>query len=156
MTDQEKPVEISEKEFEWYQNRNRHEEALMRSIFGRKYEEPSTEQLQAEAQRRKAYLIGKFGGQEPGLTLQALEDRYEQSLMNLAAASDRHLSETLNPDEVLTMKMRFGLEGGQVRTLKEVGEALGRSKSTAWRYEQTAIRKLRTADPFAILNIDLP
>lgn len=61
---------------------------------------------------------------------------------------DEALSQHLTPREAQVLKMRFGLEDGQVRTLGEVGEELDISRERARQIEAEAIRKLRSAGPF--------
>jgi len=61
---------------------------------------------------------------------------------------DEALRRHLTPREAQVLRMRFGLEDGQVRTLGEVGEELEISRERARQIESEAIRKLRTAVPF--------
>lgn len=49
----------------------------------------------------------------------------------------------LSRREITVLRMRFGLEDGKSRTLKQAGEAIGKSKTTAWRVEREALQKLR-------------
>lgn len=51
---------------------------------------------------------------------------------------------TLTPVEVLVLRHRFGLEDGQPKSFKQVGEIIEKSKSTAWRVERQALSKLRS------------
>lgn len=51
--------------------------------------------------------------------------------------------EELTMRERRVLRLRFGLDDGKGKTLKQTGEALGVSKSTAWRDEWSALRKLR-------------
>ena len=66
----------------------------------------------------------------------------------LADMLDEALRRHLTPREAQVLRMRFGLEDGQVRTLGEVGEELDISRERARQIESEAIRKLRTAVPF--------
>jgi len=61
---------------------------------------------------------------------------------------DEALRRHLTPREAQVLRMRFGLEDGQVRTLGEVGEELDISRERARQIESEAIRKLRTTVPF--------
>jgi RNA polymerase primary sigma factor len=61
---------------------------------------------------------------------------------------DDALRRHLTPREAQVLRMRFGLEDGQVRTLGEVGDELDISRERARQIEGEAIRKLRTAVPF--------
>jgi len=66
----------------------------------------------------------------------------------LADMLDEALRQHLTPREAQVLRMRFGLEDGQVRTLGEVGDELDISRERARQIESEAIRKLRTAVPF--------
>lgn len=58
----------------------------------------------------------------------------------------REVFAPLDDIEKQVLSMRFGFAGGRERTLKEVGVAIGKSKSTAWRIEHQALAKLRTPE----------
>ena len=62
----------------------------------------------------------------------------------LGKALDRHLTTR----EAQVLRMRFGLDDGQARTLGEVGDELDISRERARQIEAEALRKLRTAVPF--------
>lgn len=49
----------------------------------------------------------------------------------------------LSRREKTVLKMRFGLGDGKSQTLRQVGAAIGRSQSTAWRVQRDALQKLR-------------
>ncbi|MBM2809316.1 MAG: polymerase, sigma 70 subunit, RpoD subfamily [Chloroflexi bacterium] len=66
----------------------------------------------------------------------------------LAHMLDDALRRHLTPREAQVLRMRFGLEDGQVRTLGEVGDELDISRERARQIEAEAIRKLRTTVPF--------
>ena len=57
------------------------------------------------------------------------------------------LGEYLTPREVDVLRLRFGLGGGQARTLMEVGEELGVSRERARQLEAEAVQKLKRAAP---------
>lgn len=61
---------------------------------------------------------------------------------------EQALRQHLTPREAQVLRMRFGLEDGQVQTLGEVGDKLDISRERARQIEAEAIRKLRTAVPF--------
>ncbi|MEA2640897.1 MAG: polymerase primary sigma factor [Chloroflexota bacterium] len=66
----------------------------------------------------------------------------------LADMLDQALNQHLTAREAQVLRMRFGLEDGQVRTLGEVGDQLDISRERARQIEAEAIRKLRTTVPF--------
>jgi len=51
--------------------------------------------------------------------------------------------ETLRPDERRVLRLRFGLEDGQSRTLEQVGRQFGETTEQIWQIEGKALRKLR-------------
>jgi RNA polymerase primary sigma factor len=59
--------------------------------------------------------------------------------LRVAIGSFRILSER----EVLVLRMRFGLDGGQQATLKQIGEQLGYTRERVRQIEQQALAKLR-------------
>ncbi len=61
----------------------------------------------------------------------SLKDQVEEALSGLSQRENTVIRE------------RFGLEDGRSKSLKEVGQTIDRSKSTVWRIEQHALRKLR-------------
>ena len=67
---------------------------------------------------------------------QAIEDHVEKQLLMTALSR-------LAPREARIMKLRFGLEGEQSRTQKEVADALGISQSYISRLEKRILSRLR-------------
>lgn len=65
----------------------------------------------------------------------------EEDLQRMKEAIGKMLS-TLNKREQQVLMLRYGLDGKE-RTLKEIGEAIGRSSSTVRRITISALRKLR-------------
>jgi len=70
---------------------------------------------------------------------------------DLAAAVRTALSD-LNPREQEILKMRFGIERGEVRTLAEIGREFGLSRERIRQLQAVALRKLRTAEAHASLR----
>jgi len=58
----------------------------------------------------------------------------------------------LNPREQEILKMRFGIERGEVRTLAEIGREFGLSRERIRQLQAVALRKLRTAEEHASLR----
>lgn len=57
----------------------------------------------------------------------------------------RYLAKYLTPREEKVIRLRFGLDDGQPRTLEEVGEIYGITRERIRQVEAKAIRKLRCA-----------
>lgn len=78
---------------------------------------------------------------DPGNFTDSIELNY--SFHRLFTEQVDVLMSSLSRRERTVLRMRFGLEDGKSKTLKQAGEAIGRSKSTAWRVEKEALQKLR-------------
>lgn len=86
---------------------------------------------------------------DPGDFTTSIELNYSSHKL-LTEQVDAVMSD-LSRRERTVLRMRFGLEDGKSKTLKQAGEAIGRSKTTAWRVEREALQKLRhpsKAKPF--------
>jgi RNA polymerase primary sigma factor len=60
--------------------------------------------------------------------------------------------ESLNKREVLVLKMRFGLGGGNDHTLEEVGNRFHVTRERIRQIERKALRKLRRPRTYQMLN----
>ncbi|MBU6391516.1 MAG: sigma-70 family RNA polymerase sigma factor, partial [Planctomycetes bacterium] len=65
-----------------------------------------------------------------------LEETYEREAME-------HLLEVIDKREAMVIKMRYGLENGEIKTLEEIGKLLNISRERVRQIENETIRKLR-------------
>eukprot|EP00741_Cyanophora_paradoxa_P004970 tig00000842_g4820.t1 len=68
-------------------------------------------------------------------------DRAERELMRESVA--RTLAKALSEREYMVLRMRFGLDDGEPKTLNQVGETLGVTRERVRQIEMKALRKLR-------------
>jgi RNA polymerase primary sigma factor len=124
---------------------------------------PATEEVAQYLQlsRKKLAIIKKalrITGAVPQADLQdeghALEDlladeRAEAPLAALLGADDEHLLrkslERLGPREAAVLCLRFGLNGEEPLTLKEIGDHFGLTRERVRQIECAALKKLRAA-----------
>jgi RNA polymerase primary sigma factor len=71
----------------------------------------------------------------PSVELQLIKSSFEEQIRNLVAELDEKEQEVL--------RMRFGLDGDEPKTLQEIGEALGLSRERIRQIESKAKEKLR-------------
>jgi RNA polymerase primary sigma factor len=55
------------------------------------------------------------------------------------------MASVLSPRERQVLRLRFGLDGGQVRTLKQVAEGIGVTRERVRQIQARALRRLRYA-----------
>jgi len=98
--------------------------------------------------------IGDDGGSQLGDLI--ADDEVESPVDNLQcddlANAVRGALSALNPREQEILKMRFGIERGEVRTLAEIGREFGLSRERIRQLQAVALRKLRTAEEHASLR----
>ena len=90
-------------------------------------------------------LIGEDGNLELGDTLeQDTVPEVELELIRDSFAQQiRSILGELEPKEQLVLKLRFGLDGDEPRTLQEIGESLGLSRERIRQIESKAKEKIR-------------
>ncbi len=81
-------------------------------------------------------LLSDVLGTENDIIYKALEDEVDRKLLQAALLK-------LNPREKRIMELRFGLQGGEEKTQKEVADLLGISQSYISRLEKRIIKRLR-------------
>ncbi|WP_423237182.1 RNA polymerase sporulation sigma factor SigE [Desulfonispora thiosulfatigenes] len=81
-------------------------------------------------------LLSDVLGTEGDLICKPLEEEVDKRLLHLAMKK-------INPRERKIMELRFGLQGGDERTQKEVADFLGISQSYISRLEKKIIRRLK-------------
>ena len=74
---------------------------------------------------------------------EAAETPYEQLEDKTVTDMLHDLVETLDPRELTILRYRFGLDGGQERTLEEVGEKFGVTRERVRQIQNIALNKLR-------------
>lgn len=128
------------------------EERLLGSIFN---EYPPVEEIQTRpadyvtkmneerAKQRRERLSRQLGEPEnTTATLEELEAKHTQTFGTLREQVEQVLG-SLTSRERQVLQGRFGLVDGKSRTLKQLGEEIGRSPRTVGRIERTALQKLR-------------
>lgn len=81
-------------------------------------------------------LLSDVLGTENDVIYKALEDEVDRNLLQAALLK-------LSPREKKIMELRFGLQGGEEKTQKEVADLLGISQSYISRLEKRIIKRLR-------------
>ena len=67
----------------------------------------------------------------------------DEAAMTILREQLKEALDTLHPREQQVLKLRFGLEDGQVRTLEEVGKEFNVTRERIRQIESKALRKLR-------------
>ncbi|MGI6226210.1 MAG: RNA polymerase sporulation sigma factor SigE [Peptococcales bacterium] len=81
-------------------------------------------------------LLSDVLGTENDIIYKSLEEEVDKKLLHTAMKK-------LNPREKKIMELRFGLQGGQEKTQKEVADFLGISQSYISRLEKRIIKRLK-------------
>ena len=71
----------------------------------------------------------------------------EETAINLRSRELAQALSELNPRLHRVLVLRFGLDGGQARTLEEVGRVMGITRERVRQLETRALRELRTVAP---------
>lgn len=100
---------------------------------------------------------GTGGGDDGSLRLAEVlegDDNVEAKMVEAMQREelDRILRETLRPQERAVVRLRFGLDDGQARTLTEIGALLAVSKERVRRIVLTSLTKLKTPGVREILQ----
>jgi RNA polymerase sigma factor (sigma-70 family) len=91
---------------------------------------------------------GKLGTFGELLVDPLAEDEYERALVEIEIEQLRSLLSGLSERERSVLRARYGLDGGDEQTLKEIAGQLGLSAERVRQIEQRALGKLRAAvDP---------
>ncbi len=90
-------------------------------------------------------LIGEDGNLELGDTLEqeTIPEVELELIRDSFAQQIRSILGELEPKEQLVLKLRFGLDGDEPRTLQEIGESLGLSRERIRQIESKAKEKIR-------------
>lgn len=91
------------------------------------------------------------GTNEEGELQELIEDKYSFEPQELLSSEDLRgeIEDTLlllNPKEKSVVELRYGLQDGQKKTLKEVGDELGISHGRARQLQASAFKKLRNPE----------
>ena len=78
------------------------------------------------------------------------------SLITLLRATFEKLLSTLRPREERILRLRFGLQDGQIYTLEEVGQRFGLTRERIRQIEKEALRRLRHPRRSRLLKDYLP
>jgi RNA polymerase primary sigma factor len=97
---------------------------------------------------RPASLDAPIGDDESNSVAEVVQDEnadtpYEQLEEKTLKRMLREMVKMLTPREVLILRARFGLDGGNQKTLEEIGEKLGVTRERVRQLQNTALEKLR-------------
>ncbi len=140
----------------------------MEQVLGR---EPTIEELAAKLDIAAADIIDlqrvgrtavsldeKVGSEEDTERMELVEDTNAESPIDFVAREmlttdiDKVLAERLSPREAQILRMRYGLNGREPQTLKEIGKKFGLSRERIRQLERRALRQLRSPESFRQLR----
>lgn len=140
----------------------------MEQVLGR---EPSIEELAEKLEMEAADIIDlqrvgrtavsldeKVGSEEDTERMELVEDVNAEAPIDFVAREmlttdiDKVLAERLSPREAQILRMRYGLNGREPQTLKEIGKKFGLSRERIRQLERRALRQLRSPESFRQLR----
>jgi len=71
-------------------------------------------------------------------------DPEEKAIQDILKESIQQLIGELNPRAARVIRLRFGLDGGNVQSLEEISKKLGITRSGVWQIEGKALKQLKT------------
>jgi RNA polymerase primary sigma factor len=155
-----------------------HVDARLKSLYRARTEmeqelgrEPSIEELAVKLEMDAADIIDlqrvgrtavsldeKVGSEEDTERMELVADENAESPIDFVAREmlttdiDKVLAERLSPREAQILRMRYGLNGREPQTLKEIGKKFGLSRERIRQLERRALRQLRSPESFQQLR----
>ncbi len=133
--------------------------------------EPSVEELAVKLEMEPSDIIDlqrvgrtavsldeKVGSEEDTERMELVEDVNAEAPIDFVARAmlttdiDKVLAERLSPREAQILRMRYGLNGREPQTLKEIGKKFGLSRERIRQLERRALRQLRSPESFRQLR----
>ena len=108
--------------------------------------------------RRRVHILARVVEEEPWSVSDPVEDQdecEETSLESLRSQTDEVLA-TLSRREAQAIELRFGLDDGVSKTLKDAGGVMGISAERVRQLEVAALRKLREPSRRTLLQRPSP
>ena len=108
--------------------------------------------------RTAVSLDEKVGSEEDTERMELVADENAESPIDFVAREmlsvdiDKVLAERLSPREAQILRMRYGLNGREPQTLKEIGKKFGLSRERIRQLERRALRQLRSPESYRQLR----